>query len=258
MSYEEYRVYVEDAGKSLVAQSALEPPTAPPPSEDSQTSSKKHLLLIIEDNPELRGFLADRLSDEYEATVADDGLKGEALAFETVPDIIVCDVKMPGKNGLQVASALKADRRTSHIPIVMLTAQSDIEQQISGLQTGADAYLTKPFNLRYLQESLRGLLRNRDRLRAFYALDTLAEAESQKGASAPDRKFIADFNAAIKANVDNSSLNVQMLAEELGLSRMQLYRKGESLVRADGQRLHQRSALENGLPSAQAKQADDR
>ncbi|MEK7255912.1 MAG: hybrid sensor histidine kinase/response regulator, partial [Bacteroidota bacterium] len=136
----------------------------PAPAEDyfSPTLSapihleNKPLLLIIEDNPDIVRYLTSLLEDSFNLLVGTDGIEGEALAFEQVPDIILSDVMMPGKDGFEVLESLKNDQRTSHIPIVMLTAKSNVQDRIHGLKKGADAYLGKPFE----EEELFAILKN--------------------------------------------------------------------------------------------------
>jgi AraC-like DNA-binding protein len=141
----------------------------------------------------------------------------------------VCDVNLPELGGLEVVTQLKGDWRTSHIPLVLLTARNAPEQQVAGVQAGADLYLTKPFNPTFLLESLRTLLRNRDQLREHFrrqlSVDT-ATVVPQRG----DQKFLADLTAIMEAHLDEPGLGVDDIAQRLGLSRTQLYRKVKALL----------------------------
>jgi DNA-binding response OmpR family regulator len=153
-------------------------------------------------------------------STATDGATGLRLAGDTIPDVIVCDVNLPELSGLEVAAALKRDWRTSHIPLVLLTAQDAPEQRLAGVQAGADLYLTKPFNPTFLLESLRTLLRNREQQREHFrrelSVDTATVAPQRV-----DQKFLADLTAIIEANLDRPGLSVDDIARSLGVSQMQ-------------------------------------
>lgn len=186
-------------------------------------------VLVIEDHEEVRNFLVQKLQPYFQVSTAADGATGLRLASETIPDVIVCDVNLPELSGLEVAAALKGDWRTSHIPLVLLTARDAPEQQIAGVQAGADLYLTKPFNPTFLLESLRTLLRNRDQQREHFrrelSVDTATVAPQRV-----DQKFLADLTAIIEANLDRPGLSVDDIARSLGVSQMQLYRKVKALL----------------------------
>jgi len=186
-------------------------------------------VLVIEDNEEVRNFLVQKLQPHFQVSTAADGAAGLRLAGEAIPDVIVCDVNLPELSGLDVAVALKGDWRTSHIPLVLLTARDAPEHQIAGVQAGADLYLTKPFNPTFLLESLRTLLRNRDQQREHFrrelSVDTATVAPQRV-----DQKFLADLTAIIEANLDRPALSVDDIARSLGVSQMQLYRKVKALL----------------------------
>ncbi|WP_317191589.1 hybrid sensor histidine kinase/response regulator transcription factor [Hymenobacter negativus] len=185
--------------------------------------------LVIEDNDDVRNFLLQKLQPYFQVSSAADGLTGLRLAGETIPDVVVCDVNLPGLSGLEVVAQLRADWRTSHIPLVLLTARSAPEEQVAGVQAGADLYLTKPFNPTFLVESLRTLLRNRDQQREHFrrelSVDTATVAPQRV-----DQKFLADLTAIIEANLDQPTLSVDDVARSLGVSQMQLYRKVKALL----------------------------
>jgi AraC-like DNA-binding protein len=197
--------------------------------EEAALAATDVTALIIEDNDELRQFLEQKLRPHFQVSTAADGASGQRLAAETLPDVIVCDVNLPELSGLEVVTQLKSDWRTSHIPLVLLTARNAPEQQVAGVQAGADLYLTKPFNPTFLLESLRTLLRNRDQLREHFrrqlSVDT-ATVVPQRG----DQKFLADLTAIMEAHLDEPGLGVDDIAQRLGLSRTQLYRKVKALL----------------------------
>jgi signal transduction histidine kinase/DNA-binding response OmpR family regulator len=186
------------------------------------------LVLVVEDNPEVNDFVARKLRGYYRVRTAPDGHAGVQLATELLPDLVVCDVMMPGLSGLELVQQLKNDWRTSHIPVVLLTARHAPEQQVEGVQAGADLYLTKPFNPTFLLESVRTLLANRQRQREHFRRElSLDLATVTPG---PDQKFLADLTAVVEANLTKTDLSVDEVASLLSLSRMQLYRKVKALL----------------------------
>ncbi|MGF1636231.1 MAG: substrate-binding domain-containing protein [Cyclobacteriaceae bacterium] len=194
----------------------------------NQLVPKNSTLLIIEDNDELRSILKSKFRDYYHILEAANGNEGLKLAIDEVPDLIVSDIKLPGKNGLDIARIIKNDLRTSHIPIILLTARHETSHQIKGIQTGADAYITKPFSMQYLKERIEKLLWNRSILKDHYK-ENANEIMEVESLSPLDRKFAVNFTKFIEANIHNSELSVSALSHELGLSRVQLYRKVKAL-----------------------------
>jgi signal transduction histidine kinase/DNA-binding response OmpR family regulator len=188
------------------------------------------LVLVIEDNPEVNAFLARKLRPHFQVSTAADGASGLRLAADTIPDLIVCDVMMPDLSGLEVVNQLKGDWRTSHIPVVLLTARSAPEQQVEGVQAGADLYLTKPFNPTFLLESLRTLLGNRQRQREHFRRELSTATATVAAPQRPDQKFLADLTAIVEANLARPELSVDDVAHSLGLSRVQLYRKVKAVL----------------------------
>ncbi|QNP51343.1 response regulator [Hymenobacter qilianensis] len=187
------------------------------------------MILVIEDNEDVRDFVVQKLAPHFQVSSAADGDTGLRLAAETIPDLIVCDVMLPGLTGLEVVTQLRADWRTSHIPVVMLTARNAPEQQLEGVQSGADLYLTKPFNPTFLLESIRTLLANRAHLREHFrrelSVDTATVAPQRV-----DQKFLAELTAIVEANLTRTDLSVEDVARSLGISRVQLYRKVKALL----------------------------
>jgi signal transduction histidine kinase/DNA-binding response OmpR family regulator/ABC-type xylose transport system substrate-binding protein len=188
------------------------------------------LVLVIEDNPEVNAFLARKLRPHFQVQTAADGANGLRLAADSIPDLIVCDVMLPDLSGLEIVSQLKGDWRTSHIPVVLLTARSAPEQQVEGVQAGADLYLTKPFNPAFLLESLRTLLSNRQRQREHFRRELSTATATVAAPQRPDQKFLADLTAIVEANLTRPELSVDDVAHSLGLSRVQLYRKVKAVL----------------------------
>ncbi|TPG65415.1 helix-turn-helix domain-containing protein [Hymenobacter nivis] len=192
-------------------------------------AASETLVLVIEDNPEVNDFLARKLRTAFRVETATDGHTGFRLATDLIPDLVVCDVMMPGLSGLEVVAQLKADWRTSHVPVVLLTARHAAEQQVEGVQAGADLYLTKPFNPTFLLESVRTLLANRARQRAHYRRELAVDA-APGAPTGPDQTFLADLTAIVEANLTKTDLSVEDVARSLGISRMQLYRKVKAVL----------------------------
>jgi signal transduction histidine kinase/CheY-like chemotaxis protein/streptogramin lyase len=195
---------------------------------EAKTGSALRQLLIVEDNPDVVHFLVNTLSESYHLHIAMDGQEGIDKAIEEVPDIIVSDVMMPVKDGFELCSTLKADVRTSHIPIVLLTAKADAASRLSGLQTGADAYLNKPFNKKELEVILDNLISLREALKKKYASSdhTLMTDEAES----LDDRFLRDLQDVIDHNLDDSGLDVTQLCRAMNLSRTQLHRKISALT----------------------------
>ncbi|MCQ6960754.1 substrate-binding domain-containing protein [Mucilaginibacter aquariorum] len=190
---------------------------------------KEHSILIVEDNHDLLQFLTAKLSERYEIFTATNGAAGINEAYESVPDLIISDVVLPELSGKVLAERLKSDIRTSHIPIILLTAQSSLEHQIAGMKTMADAYLTKPFNLPFLLETVTNLLNNRRILKDHYTSE-IKTTERLPVSKTLDKKFINDFAGFIEQNLANEHLNVDDIAKAIGVSRIQLYRKVKALL----------------------------
>lgn len=192
--------------------------------------SKEQSLLIIDDNAELRQFLKDKLGTWFEIHEAASGNAGLNAAYDIIPDLIICDVVMPpGTGGLKITDMLKNDIRTSHIPVILLSAKDDIHQHIEGMKSRADAFIGKPFNLNYLKATLNSLLMNRAILREHYTSELPGEKRNSPSQKT-DRKFINEFTAIVESNVASENFGPEDIAREMHLSRMQLYRKVKSLL----------------------------
>jgi len=181
------------------------------------------LALIVEDNPDVAKYIISCLKGKYRVKWSPDGGQGIDAAIAFIPDIIISDVMMPVKDGFEVCETLKQDERTSHIPIVMLTAKATDNDRIEGLSHGADAYLTKPFNKQELFVRLEQLIKIRKQLQEKYSRVEISITE--KAEPSVEEKFLIKVIGIIEKNIDNSKLDSEMLAEGLSLSESQLYRK---------------------------------
>lgn len=197
---------------------------------ETPTLSAKKLgtLLVVEDNDELRAFLSARLSNEFDVLAEASGEEGWERTLDVIPDLIISDIMLPGMDGLQLTQRVKADLRTSHIPVILLTAKAQMEQRIEGTRIGADAYITKPFNTQYLLETLRTTLANREKWQRRYASDFLSQ--SGAGGNRQDKKFLNELTALIEQNLGDPAFGVEKLSRDMGLSRVQLYRKVQALL----------------------------
>lgn len=193
--------------------------------------ANKSSLLIIEDNPDLIEYLQSLLEGRYNLLVARNGEEGITTAFEKIPDLILSDVMMPGKDGFEVCSTLKQDERTSHIPIVLLTAKTSVESRIQGLERGADAYLAKPFNQKELFVRLEKLAELRQRLRHRYQNLAISSADpSEDQAFQQEDAFITKLRETVEANMENDNFGTSQLCKKIGMSRSQLHLKIKALT----------------------------
>ncbi len=196
-----------------------------------ENTEDKPILLIIEDNADVVTYIVGLLANEYHIYTASDGQAGIEKAMEIIPDIIISDVMMPKKNGYEVCASLKNDERTSHIPIVLLTAKATLQDRIEGLRGGADAYLVKPFHKEELFVRLEQLVALRKNIQARYAGKTIftADAPIQKEPSLDD-VFLQKLTAFVQAHLDDSELGVPELCRAVRLSNTQVNRKLKALT----------------------------
>ncbi|MEZ4961857.1 MAG: two-component regulator propeller domain-containing protein [Saprospiraceae bacterium] len=210
---------------------------------DESGTDERNRLLIIEDNRDVTAYLVSILENDYQIETAEDGQAGIEKALETIPDIIISDVMMPRKDGFEVCRALKLDERTSHIPIVLLTAKADDKAKITGLKTGADAYLMKPFNREELFVRLEKLIELRNQLQKKYAQADPPDPQPSATEPTLDDLFMQKFKQAIEKKMELSDLGVDDLCEELSISRTQLFRKTKALTGESPVRLIQQMRL---------------
>ncbi|KAB1156950.1 hybrid sensor histidine kinase/response regulator transcription factor [Flavobacterium luteum] len=197
------------------------------PNAESLITENKHSILIIEDNPDLLDFIAAKLNEDYTVSRCN-GTNALEIALELIPDIVVCDLNLPEKNGFEICEALKTNMITSHIPVIILTAMDDNNTYIKSLEVGADLFLTKPFNLKVLKQSIKGLLFNREKLRYYYT-NNIDKIETDR-LSLIEREFLNKINLILEKHIDDSSFSVEELAGKLNISRVQLYRKVKAVL----------------------------
>ena len=170
-----------------------------------------------------RSIIKNVLQKKYQILEAANGRDALDIATTGEVDIIISDVMMPGLNGYELCQKVKTDIQLCHIPIVLLTALDEMDSHIQGMEHGADSYISKPFNLKYLEVTVQKLIENREKLKAHFDQSTSLPADVQ--ISGIDAEFIEMVNNAIKKNLDNSSFGVEELSREVSLSTSQLYRK---------------------------------
>ncbi|MBI5913917.1 MAG: response regulator, partial [Bacteroidetes bacterium] len=214
--------------RSAVAADIIEPNN-----NSTIQQSNNPLVLIIEDNPDVARFIAGCLKNQFQVEFAANGREGIEKALALVPDLIVSDVMMPEMDGFEATRLLKNDERTSHIPVILLTARADLASRLEGLGRGADAYLAKPFNEEELLVHVEKLLELRRKLQAFYLRqagleeDTAVPAEAE---TALENAFLRRVRTCLEAHLDDASFSVEDLSHSVGMSHSQLHRKMVALT----------------------------
>ncbi|HEU5292839.1 MAG TPA: ATP-binding protein, partial [Cyclobacteriaceae bacterium] len=189
---------------------------------DQQTHEES--ILIVEDNADLRSYMRLELQQSYSILEAVNGEEGVALALREIPSIVISDLMMPKKDGLDLCHELKEDERTSHIPVILLTAKADIESKLRGYHQGADDYVSKPFNLQELRVRIQNLITIRKKLHAKFASQTTI-LPSEISVDSADGRFLKKAVGIIETHIADSGFGVEILARELAVSQTQLYRK---------------------------------
>ncbi|WP_299553814.1 hybrid sensor histidine kinase/response regulator transcription factor [Seonamhaeicola sp.] len=191
---------------------------------NTNLSNIKPILLIVEDNFEIRNLIKDLFLNDFKIITSSNGMEGCKKAFEDIPDIIISDIMMPEMNGLELCKTLKTDVRTSHIPIILLTARGSHAFQIEGLEYGADDYVTKPFNLDILKARVKNLIESRKALRETFTKEVLLKPKDV-AINNVDEIFIEKIMGLIEEHMADSKFTVAKLAKEIGMSHSVLYRK---------------------------------
>jgi CheY-like chemotaxis protein len=197
--------------------------------EVSVADESSPLILLIEDHDELRDFIQQSLAGKYRLITAADGEEGIALAQQHVPNLVITDLMMPKASGYEVSETLKKDERTSHIPIIILTAKAGLDSRIQGIETGADAYLAKPFEQRELLALIENLISIREQLRLHYNNHDLWLKDTTALPSI-EQDFIARIRRAVESHLNEEGYSADRLAADMGLSRTQLHRKLKTLL----------------------------
>jgi signal transduction histidine kinase/ligand-binding sensor domain-containing protein/AraC-like DNA-binding protein/ActR/RegA family two-component response regulator len=196
---------------------------------DTASESGKSQILVVEDNYELREYLVAELKKEYVVLEASDGEEGLAIALEKTPDLIISDIMMPKKDGTELCHAIKNDIKTSHIPFILLTAKTTIQDQIGGVKSGADLYITKPFNINFLIAHVQQIVASRHILFSRFSQDVYL-MPGKIASTEIDQAFLQKAIDYIVNNLLDSQLSVDSIADLFNLGRMQVYRKIKALT----------------------------
>jgi DNA-binding response OmpR family regulator/nitrogen-specific signal transduction histidine kinase len=192
---------------------------------NSEISAESASVLLIEDNSDLSAYIVDKLSKTVSIQAFSTAERGWEGILSIIPDLIVCDVMLPGMDGFELTQRIKEDFRTSHIPVILLTAKSQTDAQIEGVKAGADVYLTKPFNTIYLTETIRTILSNRQKIQRRFSSDYVFANENKT-----EKRFLNELTARIEAHIADTEFGVEKLSTDMGMSRVQLYRKVQALL----------------------------
>ena len=194
-------------------------------------SGRRQTLVVVEDDDEIRDALVAELRNDYDVTACPNGMEGLKQVVTALPDLVLSDVMMPEMDGNTLCSKIKANPLTNHIPVILLTAKNSDEDQLEGLETGADAYIVKPFNMDILRRTIINLLHRDDLLRLKYGRnDLLEERVDEIQMKSPDDKLLERVMDVINKNLSNAELSVDRIAAEVGISRVHLHRKMKELT----------------------------
>jgi signal transduction histidine kinase/ligand-binding sensor domain-containing protein/DNA-binding response OmpR family regulator len=218
-----------------------------PASEDSQVRAKvnfdleenREVLLLIDDNPQILEYMDTLLSEDYDLIFATNGIQGLEKAMQYIPDLIVSDIMMPEKNGIDVCGALKDNPATTHIPVILLSAKDNTESITSGFGKGADDYITKPFESKILKSRIRNLLNAKIRLRRYYSEKNSQQEElssSEKSAVGREKSFLKELERHVLSGIAQQVTDVDTISQAMAMSRTSLFRKLKALT---GQNINQ-------------------
>ncbi|MCF2447628.1 ATP-binding protein [Dyadobacter sp. CY345] len=206
-------------------------PTLDPKEHEPVNSGlDKPLLLIVEDNPDMIDFIRLTLNEKYRFVIASDGEEGLKMAMKYLPDVIISDVMMPVMDGLTFCKMIKENPKTSRTAVILLTARSLTSQKIEGIKTGADAYITKPFDIELLDAQIDNLLQRKEKLAAYFQHILIVTPAVEDGRENVDEKFVKRVMSSVEAHIADPEFNVEILASEIGMSSAHLSRKLKSLT----------------------------
>lgn len=191
--------------------------------------SDRELILIVEDSEDIRSHIISGIENIYDFIEAEDGEEGFEMAIKHNPSVIVSDIRMPKMNGYQLCTKLKSTIEVSHIPVILLTSKSTEEDQKQGLETGADAYITKPFSLEMLETRIENLIQAANRMRQKFSKD-LVYKPADIVITSSDEKFLSKAIKAVESNLSNPQFDVDLFSKEMAMSQSTLYRKLKALT----------------------------
>ena len=192
---------------------------------NDKLSKVRRTVAIVEDNDDVRRYLQKELSVEYNVTAYSNGQEAFDGILKSLPDIVVSDIIMPGMDGFQLCEKIKKNINTNAIPVIILTGKTEEADRIEGMEVGADAFITKPFNIVLLKKNISQLLESVSRLRNIYIGRQQSHIENIPELKTPDERLLDRIDKVLATNIKNPELSVEMLAKEVGISRVHLYRK---------------------------------
>ena len=193
-------------------------------------AENKNIILVVEDNYDMRKYIKESVGDEYLVEEAVNGEQGVRRAEKIIPDLIICDMMMPKMDGSELVRILKRNEKTSHIPIILLTARVGQKDKIEGLQKGADDYLTKPFDLKELRARIKNLIEIRRKLQAKYSKLEYVLKSNDKKITSLDEKFIIKVMEVIEKHISEEEFSIEEFGNEVGMSRTQFHRKFKAIT----------------------------
>lgn len=194
-------------------------------------AKSKHRILVVDDDAEIRSYISQELASEYHIIESINGKEALSIVYNKMPDLIISDVMMPEIDGITLCRKIRQNVNTNHIPVILLTAKSKEEDNVEGLNTGADAYLVKPFSINILKKTVQSIIRNREILKNNYSGNQQQKDKVQKVTmKSTDERLLERIMTIINKNLANPDLNVEMLASQIGISRVHLHRKLKELT----------------------------
>ena len=233
---------VETIGDTAFAQPVEKPQTSP----IGEIAPKKPVVLLVEDDKDVRDYLHKSLENDYEIIEAANGIKGYDKAVQFFPDLVLSDIMMPKRNGLELCSMIKNDIRIGHIPVILMTARSMVMHIREGFEAGADDYVIKPFSMDVLRIRIQSLLQSREQLKKLYGKRFSPEVVGVSTTSA-DERFSQKLYEIIEKNISDQNLGIEMLCDQIGISRANLYRKIKAISELSPTELIRNKRLEVAL-----------
>jgi len=234
--------------KETVIQEEIEKPEE---EEEKEDTDIRPMILVVEDNDDIREYIASSFSSNYRIITAINGKEGLEQALNQIPDIIISDIMMPEMDGIELCKLVKEDIRTSHIPVILLTAKDSIQDKEEGYESGADSYLTKPFSAKLLNSRVHNLLESRKKLALIVANRTKELKPEQQEETIKlnklDEEFLTKFTTIVEENIDMEKMDMSFMMEKMNMSHSTLYRKIKSLTGMSGNELIRKIRLKNSL-----------
>jgi CheY-like chemotaxis protein len=197
--------------------------------ENYSVSGGNQVLMIVEDDADLAAYLSSVFSRKYKVHVFDDGDKAAAEVRDLIPDLIICDIMLPGMNGIDFTKLVKINQETSHIPVIMLTARAGDEDKFAGFQVGADAYIVKPFSINVLEAQVASILKSRQAFRTKFSKQLTLEP-GQEVITPSDEKFLRRLLEITEKYMSDPSFDVAILVDEMGMSHSKILKKIKALT----------------------------